>query len=128
MQALRELRKKSSTEWATSKWVSAFTGIAVVSNRVSISHVDRNGSPAWYDLLLTVGSYSHAELRMPEIGLTLDYGPGAVVALCGNTLEHEVGDWGTGDRICYAMFMRKKVLARFDRHYVGWSTQDSYCE
>ena len=128
MQALHNMREGRWTKWAAEKWVSAFTGIAVMSNRRSIPHVDRRGSPAWYDLLLTAGSYRRAELRMPEIGLTMDYKSGTVVAICGNALVHEVRDWGDGDQICYTMFMRKEVLAHNKCHWVGWSTKESCCE
>jgi hypothetical protein len=41
-------------------------------------------------------------------------------------LRHEVREWGDGDRICYAMFMRHEVLKRYGSHYVGWSTSDTY--
>jgi hypothetical protein len=128
IQTLNNLREGYWTKWAADQWVSAFTGIAVMSNRRSIPHVDRYGAPAWYDLLLTAGSYRHAELQMPEIGLNLDYDSGTAVAICGNTLLHEVQDWGEGDRICYAMFMRKEVLSRFQCNWVGWSTKGSYQE
>jgi hypothetical protein len=128
MQALDKLREGELTKWAAEKWVSAFTGIAVMSNRKSKPHVDRLASAPWYDMLLTVGTYRRAELRLPDIGLTFGYDPGTVVALCGNTLTHEVGDWGKGDRICYALFMRKEVLSRFGCQWVGWSTQDSCVE
>jgi hypothetical protein len=128
MRALHKLRKDSLTKWAADEWVSAFMGIAVMSNRRSISHIDRNGSPPWYDLLLTAGTYSHAKLRMPEIGLTMNYDSGTVVAICGNALRHEVQDWGEGDRICYAMFMRKAVLTRLECNWAGWSTRDSVCK
>jgi hypothetical protein len=128
IQALHNLRKVELTKWAADQWVSAFTGIAVMSNRRSVPHVDRHGAPAWYDLLLTAGSYLHAELRMPEIGLSFDYDSGTAVAICGNALLHEVQDWGEGDRICYALFMREAVLSRCGCNWVGWSTKGSYQE
>jgi hypothetical protein len=126
MNVLHCLRRGDQTAWAANHWHSAFTGIAVISNRQTIPHRDRLGSDAWYDILFGSGTYNEARLVMSEIGLSLEYSSGTAVALCGKTLLHEVKEWGDGDRICYAMFIRHEVLKRFGCHYVGWSTRDSY--
>jgi hypothetical protein len=126
MDALNFLRCDRSTAWAAENWHSAFTGIAVISNRRTIPHLDRLGSEAWYDILFGFGTYHKAKLLMPEIGLSMEYSSGTAVALCGNALHHEVQEWGDGDRICYAMFMRREVLKRFGCHFVGWSTRNTY--
>jgi hypothetical protein len=126
MDALNVLRQKKITAETANAWHSAFTGIAVIANRRTLPHRDRLGSEAWYDILFALGSYENAKLVMSEIGLSMDYSSGTAVALCGKVFKHEVQEWGDGDRICYAMFMRHKVLERLGCHFVGWSTMDKY--
>jgi hypothetical protein len=49
-----------------------------------------------------------------------------VVLLCGKLLCHEVPFWGSGDRVCWAHFMREAVLNSLGVlvEKVGWSTRD----
>ena len=101
---LQILQGLQETAEIASLWTSIFTGIAVISNRETPSHVDYNGRMEWYDLLTAKGSHSSCSTRLdlPEMGLSLAYGPGTVVALSGQIFEHCVRFWGDGDRICYA--------------------------
>ena len=125
---LARLREDELTNHKASLWSSVFTGISVMANRLTKPHIDRNGSHAWYDVLTTIGSYSNATLHLQELGLDLHYPSGTVVAFCANLLTHEVDSWGEGDRICYAMFMRKAVLRHFGKDAVGWMTQGFYSQ
>jgi hypothetical protein len=124
--ALEKLRHDPLTKDAAKRWTSVFTGIAVIANRKTKRHRDHYGAAAWYDLLLTLGSYENATLDMDELGLEMEYKPGTLVAICGNALFHRVNDWGPGDRVCYALFMRKAVLDRLHSGWVGWTTRDIY--
>src|SRR5215510_12937696 len=99
-----ELRKLPETKELAQQWESVFTAISVMSNQMSKPHRDRGGDPAWYDFLITLGSYSQDVLQFEELGLELLYGPGAAVAFCSNVFKHETSDWGRGDRVCYAFF------------------------
>jgi hypothetical protein len=47
-------------------------------------------------------------LKLPGLGLSLEYGPGTVVGFSGTMLEHEVSSF-EGDRVCYAYFMMDAV-------------------
>jgi hypothetical protein len=67
-------------------------------------------------------------LDLPDLGLKLDYGPGTGVFLCGNVLTHAVNDWSGGDRVCYAHFLRKKVLQRLEADEAGWSEQRDFVD
>jgi hypothetical protein len=124
--ALDRLRQAPMTSDIADSWTSYFTGIAVIINRKTLAHRDGNGLPPWYDLLLGIGDYHSCTLDMPDLGLQLDYGPGTGIFLCGNTIRHAVTDWSGGDRVCYAHFMRKKVLQRLDVGMAGWSTQQDF--
>lgn len=90
------------------RWTSVFSGVSVISNRVTPSHRDRQSSHEWYDLLATLGDYSDCDMKLPGLGISLEYGPGTVIGLSGMVLEHGVPKFD-GDRVCYAYFMRDKV-------------------
>ncbi|KAF8261274.1 hypothetical protein EI94DRAFT_1607556, partial [Lactarius quietus] len=64
-------------------------------------------------------------LKLPGLGLSLEYGPGTVIGLLGMTLEHEVSDF-EGERVCYAYFIRDNVheWARVLEH--TWMTTSQY--
>jgi hypothetical protein len=122
---LESLRKRKETGSVARFWTTVFTGIAAISNRLTRQHIDKFGHFTWYDLLISVGTYKHATLIMHDLGATFEYNSGTAVLLCGRLLKHEVPFWGSGDRVCWAYFMRKAVLERLgvlDR-VVGWSTQ-----
>jgi hypothetical protein len=126
-EALDKLRSANLTADVAGSWSSHFTGIAVIINRKTLAHRDGNGMPSWYDFLLGIGDYHDCTLDMPDLGLQLDYGPGTGVFLCGNSIRHEVRDWSGGDRVCYAHFLRKKVLERLNVELSGWSEQKDFC-
>ena len=91
-----------------SQWMSVFTGVAVMSNRFTPAHWDRSSRCNWYDMLATLGAYRSCNLELPGLGISLEYGPGTVVGISGNVLEHAVRSF-EGDRVCYAYFMRNNV-------------------
>jgi hypothetical protein len=59
-------------------------------------------------MLATLGSYRDCNFEMPGLGISLKYGPGTVVGILGNVIEHGVPSF-EGDRVCYAYFMRNNV-------------------
>lgn len=125
-QALQRLCSVTSHPEITSSWTSVFTGIAVIANRTTPSHTDHGGRAPWYDTLLNLGNFSKSTLDLPGLGGQFSYPPGTIVNICGNILEHRVNSWGKGDRVCYAHFMREKVLRRLKVDYAGWAHQDYY--
>jgi hypothetical protein len=107
---LQVLRQQGGAKNLSKLWSSVFTGINVISNRRTIAHCDRFGHLQWYDLLVSVGTYTRAYLVLPDLGAKLVYDPGTVVLLCRKLLCHEVPLWGSGDCVCWAHFMREAVL------------------
>jgi Oxygenase domain of the 2OGFeDO superfamily len=91
-----------------SKWASVFSGVAVISNRSTPPHRDGSSRNNWYDILVTLGRYRNCHLKLPGLGISLEYGPGTVVGISGRLLEHAVPGF-EGDRVCYAYFMRDNV-------------------
>jgi hypothetical protein len=107
-------------------WTSVYSGIAVISNRKTLKHWDSGGCAEWYDLLISAGTCSAAELTLPDIQARLSYPPGCMVAVCGKLLGHAVLDWSGGERLCYAHYMRNMVHDRVDVHKPGWVKSSQY--
>lgn len=107
-------------------WTSAFTGITVISNRKTPAHRDRGAAFQDYDILSSVGTHRLAKLLIHDFGVPFAYGPGTVVALCGRFLQHEVPEWEEGERVCYAHFMKRKVLEKLRSGAREWVTLDMF--
>lgn len=120
--ALDQLRLQNKTNPIANIWKSIFSGIGVMVNRITPSHVDRSGSPEMFDLLLGLGTYKLAWLELEDFGMRLKYGPGTGIFLCANVLKHAVEAWDKDDRICQAHFMRSSVL-----HQLGIQTPE-WCD
>lgn len=124
---LQKLREWRLTNQTSQDWQSIYSGISVISNRITPSHRDSSGRPEWYD---TLASYcdggSTPYLLIKDLGLKLEYSSGTVAAFCGTVLEHEVKSWGRGDRVCYAHFMREKVRERLKVPPAGWAMRNVY--
>lgn len=127
---LRKLRKLETTKVIAREWQSVHTGVSVISNRLTPSHRDSKGRPEWFDTLANycssdLGS-SAPRLLIKDLGMDLEYSSGAVVSFCGSVLEHEVGSWGPGDRVCQAHFMRESIRKRLAIPAAGWVSQSIY--
>ena len=127
LQILRKLRQLDDTRQISRKWQSVYTGIAIICNRLTPSHRDSKGRLEWYDTLVSYSGCGTApRLLIKDVGLDLEYSSGTVVSLCGTALEHEVQEWGVGDRVCYAHFMREMVRKRLDVPPAGWMNRTMY--
>ena len=124
---LQKLRQEDATADIASKWQSVYTGISIISNRITPFHRDSRGRPEWYDTLLSYSdNWARPKLLIEDIGLDLDYPNGTVVSFCGSIFKHGVKIWGPGDRVCYAHFMRESVRERLDIPAAGWVNQSIY--
>lgn len=113
MQQVREKvllypRSAQVLEFAT----SLFTSIAILVNRTTGSHYDRNCHPDMWDAILTGGSFSGGQFSLPEVGVTITYEPGTLLLFHGNLYKHEVGQWTGKTRRCIALFQFRSVLAQ----------------
>ena len=91
-----------------SRWASVFSGVSVISNRITPPHRDGGSRFHWYDILVTLGRYRDCNMELPGLEMSLEYGPGTVVGISGQMLEHAVPRF-EGDRVCHAYFMRDNV-------------------
>ncbi|KLO06807.1 hypothetical protein SCHPADRAFT_985452, partial [Schizopora paradoxa] len=107
-------------------WPSVFTGISVISNRITPPHRDRGGSPQDFDLLASTGTHTRAAIHIEDAGLTFGYQPGVVVLLLGRLIQHAVPSWKGGERVCYAHFTRGAVLDRYSKINRPWVTLNDF--
>ncbi|EIW75351.1 hypothetical protein CONPUDRAFT_66011, partial [Coniophora puteana RWD-64-598 SS2] len=105
---------------AVDAWPSVFGAMSVMSNRQSILHRDTSGRPSWYDVLASIGNYKGGTVSLPGLGVNLEYAPGTIVALYGKLLRHGVPVC-SGNRVCYAFYMRDDVQAWAGVETPTWS-------
>ncbi|KIJ69562.1 hypothetical protein HYDPIDRAFT_79726 [Hydnomerulius pinastri MD-312] len=91
-------------------WPTLFTAISVVYNRETPFHRDSKSAPQWYDLFLSIGSYTNAILELPTLGIHACYMPGTAALFSGLLLRHGVSPVDQGDRIGYVFYMRPSVF------------------
>lgn len=128
LEAITKLKADDSSQLHANirSWPSVYSGIQVISNRITPSHRDKGSAPSTYDLLLSVGTHSNARLSIHDIGSSFTYRPGSIILTCGRVLLHEVAEWGDGERLCFAHYMKDKVHERLSVHRPAWVQLDSY--
>ena len=127
LEMLQKLRRLENTKEIALLWQSVYTGISIICNCLTPAHRDSKGRPEWYDTLVNYSvDGNKPKLLIKDLGMSLDYLSGTVVSFCGTVLEHEVQDWGSGDRVCYAHFMRESVRKRLEVPPAGWVNRTNY--
>ena len=99
-------------------WMVPFSGLSVISNRITPLHRDCNGRKEWMDLLVALGRYHQGLFCIPGLGLELLYNPGTVVGIAGKVLQHGVEC--NGERACLAFYMRDRVHERLGLRAPRW--------
>ena len=107
-------------------WVSCFSGIQVIVNRVTPAHRDTGGCAQAYDLLVSAGTHTSANIHIHDVQANMTYSPGTVVLVCGRVLRHEVSTWHGGERICIAHYIHDNVHERLGLPRPDWVTIDTY--
>jgi hypothetical protein len=110
------------------QWPCVFSGIEVISNRVTPLHRDPKAAPTMYDFLVSAGNHQEAWLDLPDVNAKLAYNPGTVVAVCGRVLRHGVEKWIGGERICFAHFIRDAVHQRLGLPRPDWVKSSQYVQ
>ncbi|KAG2108098.1 hypothetical protein BD769DRAFT_1352873 [Suillus cothurnatus] len=90
------------------KWASVFSALSIVSNRETPFHRDTLSRMQWFDILTSVGHYSHARMLLPSLQIDLRYDSGVMVGMSGRAVRHGVHKVD-GDRICWAWYMRDNL-------------------
>jgi hypothetical protein len=107
-------------------WVSVYSGVALIVNRVTPSHRDPGAAPSSYDFLVAGGDYQQCTLDCADIGARFSYLPGTAIAISGKILRHSVHDWKGGERICVAHFIKDAVHARLMQPRPSWPMHADY--
>src|SRR5882762_7290839 len=105
-------------------WHAPFSGISVISNRVTPLHCDRGGRAEWMDILLALGEYENGRFSVPAFGYTFKYNPGTIVARSSKIFRH--GATCVGNRAAIAFYMRDNVLNRLGLPSGTWLQQADY--
>ncbi|KAF8835131.1 hypothetical protein BDN67DRAFT_913563, partial [Paxillus ammoniavirescens] len=91
-------------------WPMVFTAISIVHNRETPFHRDSKLAPQWYDLFLSVGSYTDAILELPALGIRAHYMPGTAALFSGLLLRHGMSAVNQGDHIGYVFYMHPSMF------------------
>ncbi|KAF8836298.1 hypothetical protein BDN67DRAFT_911476, partial [Paxillus ammoniavirescens] len=91
-------------------WPTVFTAISIVQNRETPFHRDSKLAPQWYDLFLSIGSYTDAILELPALGIRACYMPGTAALFSGLLLRHGVSAVNQRDHIGYIFYMHPSVF------------------
>ncbi|KAG1817891.1 hypothetical protein EV424DRAFT_1268237, partial [Suillus variegatus] len=97
---------------SVSQWPSIFSGLEVISNRMTLSHRDPGGAPSHYDMLVSLGIEHDTILSIEDLEAELVYSPGTMTYIAGRVLQHSVHHWNTGEHYVIAHFMKDKVQDR----------------
>lgn len=96
-------------------WPSMWSGASVIVNRETPDHRDPGASPSTYNLLVAGGTHTECSMRLPDLGATLRYLPGTLVAVSGKIIHCGVPQWVGGERFCIAHFIKDAVLDRLEQ-------------
>jgi hypothetical protein len=125
--AMQKLHEDPRLGAAAAEWPSVFSGLQVISNRLTPHHRDFKSRCSWYDILCSVGPYTDASLSLSNLGVKLEYKSGSVVAIGGRIVQHGVEAY-SGERVCFAYFMRANVHERLRVPNASWSTMQGIRE
>ncbi|KAK7461401.1 hypothetical protein VKT23_008579 [Stygiomarasmius scandens] len=114
-----ESHKGSTHEWA-SQWNSVYTALTVICGRKSPAHVDSHGSVKYLDALVSLGTATKPRMTLQELGASFSYKAGTLMFFSGKAWTHEVLEWGKGERICYASYMRPEMIEAHGLSVDGW--------
>ncbi|KAG1838483.1 hypothetical protein C8R48DRAFT_622212 [Suillus tomentosus] len=90
------------------EWASVFTVVAVMCNRYTPLHRDALSRAQWFDIMTSVGGYTSARMKMPNIGIEIAYNPGVMAGTSGRIVRHGV-NWVNGDRVGWVWYMRDDI-------------------
>jgi hypothetical protein len=93
-------------------------GRAIMFNRKTPPHKDRLDPLRSWATMITFGDFTEGgDCYIDRLRLRIRYLPGDAIIIRGRILEHEVKDWGPGQRISIAHFTHSSL----------WKSQDMDC-
>ncbi|RYP72174.1 hypothetical protein DL770_008004 [Monosporascus sp. CRB-9-2] len=114
IEAFRGLAREDRMGVSAPNWATlCVLGINSFTER----HVDKNDIKYGFASLIPLGDYKGGDLCFPQLGIKLDYQPGACVVFRGAELQHFVDDW-TGYRI-FLLFTNHQVVRDYSERRRG---------
>jgi hypothetical protein len=118
-EALVELHARACASSGVMRMLSAIDpilmeGRAIMYNRRTPVHADTQDPFRGWAVMITFGEFATGgTLHIPRLSLRIRYLPGDVVVLRGRLLEHEVEEWGLGQRVSIAHFTHESLWRYF---------------
>lgn len=107
------------------RWATPFNAMSIITHRESPPHRDIMSCISYYDILGNYGAFDTVEFSLPSLSAMASMRPGGLIAICGQVVRHGV-EKCTGDRVCYAWYMRGSIHAHMEARPASWMTQDVY--
>ncbi|EGO02601.1 hypothetical protein SERLA73DRAFT_47570, partial [Serpula lacrymans var. lacrymans S7.3] len=102
-------------------WSSVFNVLSIISNWETPVHWDCLFKAVWYDMLASVGDHNDAILELTRQGrFCFKFDSGIIAAFSGKLLSHGVSSY-SGERICFAYYMREYIHTKCGVGTPGWS-------
>ncbi|KAK7434303.1 hypothetical protein VKT23_020253 [Stygiomarasmius scandens] len=106
-------------EWA-SLWNSVYTAMTIISGRITPEHVDSLGRSHYLDALVSLGNAANPKMIFRELNASFSYKSGTALFFAGKGWTHEVPEWGPGERVCYASYLRPEMIEAHGQCVSSW--------
>lgn len=91
-------------------WNGLFPGLAIIQNRQTAVHRDKNGAQYAGDFLSVFGDFRGGDLALPDLNLGLEWIAGAACFFDGRTFLHKVEPWKGSMRLCLVSYLWKTSM------------------
>ncbi|KAG2123374.1 hypothetical protein BD769DRAFT_1359622 [Suillus cothurnatus] len=78
-------------------WASVFNTLSIISNQQTPNYGDYLSIPECFNILMSVGNYSHAQMSMPSLQLEFGYNSRCMIAFSRRIVRHGIHEV-EGDR------------------------------
>jgi hypothetical protein len=113
-----EIAKRENLDELLEVWTSPCVAGSIINNRNTPLHRDNGASYGSMDLLASVGTFYDGRFSVPSLGYEFLFSSGTVFGLLGRIVPHAVEV--TGERLCYAMYLRENILSTLGVEEPGW--------
>ncbi|CAA7261898.1 unnamed protein product [Cyclocybe aegerita] len=100
-------------------WALLFTSISIMNSCQTPVHRDSSGGFKCMDLLAIVSPYTNGKMDIPTVSIWVCYSAGTMVSITRRALLHATE--ATGERACFAYYMRHNVLKHLNLEEPGWA-------
>ncbi|QRV77079.1 2OG-Fe(II) oxygenase family protein [Ceratobasidium sp. AG-Ba] len=91
-------------------WGTPFLGRAVLVNRQSGEHLDRQGVRRAWDVIVAGGKYTGGDFFFKDMNLRCPFLPGDLVAFDGTAQRHQIESFAGNLRLSHVYFVHRSVL------------------